>query len=124
MNDRPNPNAGSGAESIPCPFSDGGARNWEAWLDTQPGPDGKKLIVIGEVETQEGYSGHLELTHMDKMLPPNQYASLTLVEDKGAPGGWQPIRAELETDQDEFTSVVIDCHGETLFTISPVPVVS
>jgi hypothetical protein len=114
---------GGGEGSIPCPFRDGGARNWEAWLNAMPGPGAKTLIVIGEVETQAGYAGRIEFTHMDRMLPPNQYAELTLVESPGAPGGWQPIRAEQETDQDEFTSVVIHCHDEMLVTISPVPVV-
>lgn len=114
---------GDKESSIPCPFRDGGARGWEAWLNAMPGPDPKKLIVIGEVETQPGYAGKLELTHIDKMRPPNQYAVLSLVEAPDAPGGWQPIRAEQDTDQDEFTSVVIHCHDETLVTISPVPVV-
>ena len=112
-----------GASSIPCPFPQAGARGWEAWLNAMPGPDPKKLIVVGEVETQPGYAGRLQFTHMDKMLPTNQYAKLTLEESPGSPGGWQPIRADQETEQDEFTSVVIYCHDELLVTISPVPVV-
>jgi hypothetical protein len=112
---------GGGESSIPCPFRDGGARGWEAWLNAEPGPDPKRLIVIGEVETQPGYAGRLELTYMDKMRPPNQHAELTLVESPGAPGGWQPIRAEQETDQGMYHSVIIHCHDEELATISPVP---
>lgn len=110
-------------QSIPCPFRDGGARNWDAWLDAQPGPDGKKLIVIGEVNAGAGYTGRLTFTHTDKMLPPNQYAELKLVEEQGAPAGWREIRAEQETSEGEYGSVVIYCHDELLVTISPVPVV-
>lgn len=113
--------SGGAEESIPCPFRDGGARNWEAWLNAMPGSGPKTLIVVGEVQTEPGYAGRLELTYMDKMLPPNQHAELTLVESPGAPGGWQPIRAELETEQEGFHSVVVSCHDETLATITPVP---
>jgi hypothetical protein len=114
---------GGGEESIPCPFREGGARNWKAWVNAMPGSGSNTIIVTGEVNTEAGYAGRLELTHIDKMLPPNQYARLTLVESAGAPGGWQPIRGEQKTDQQEYNSVIVDCHGETLVTISPVPVV-
>jgi hypothetical protein len=109
--------------SIPCPFRDGGARGWDAWLNAMPGPDSKTLIVIGEVNTEAGYAGKLELTFIDRAMPPNQHAELTLVESPGAPGGWQPIRADQETDQTKFNSVIVHCHDEELVTISPVPVV-
>jgi hypothetical protein len=123
MTDQRQGTGGGGEGSIPCPFRDGGARGWEGWLRAEPGPDPKRLFVVGEVHTEAGYAGRLKLTHMDKMRPPNQYALLTLEESPGAPGGWQPIRAEQETDQDQFTSVMIHCHDELLVTISPVPVV-
>jgi hypothetical protein len=124
MTDQRQDLGGGGEESsIPCPFRDGGAREWEAWLNAMPGSDPKTLIVVGEVETQRGYAGRLELTYMDKMMPPNQHADLTLVESPGAPGGWQGIRAEERTDQQKYGSVIIHCHGEVLATISPVPIV-
>lgn len=123
----PDPSGGSreGGEGgfIPCPFRDDRSRGWEAWLNAEPGPDPKRLIVVAEVDAPEGYSGRLRFTHMDKMLPPNQHAELSLVESPGTPGGWRAIRGELETDQECFNSVIVSCHGEPLTTISPVPVV-
>ncbi len=112
------------AKSIPCPFRDGGARDWKAWLDTMPGPDGNSLIVTAVVETEPGYTGKISFTYMDRAWPPNQHAELNLIESAGAPGGCHEIRETLETNQQQFNSVVIHCHGEELVTITPVPVVS
>lgn len=112
-------NATATASSIPCPFRDGNARDWAAWLAIE-GRCGARLIVTAQVNTQPGYTGQLRFTYMDKRLPPNQHAELNLVEAAGAPGGWHEIRGELPTGQDEFNAVIVHCHDEELVTITPV----
>jgi hypothetical protein len=115
---------GSGGESsIPCPFRDGGARGWKAWINAMPGPDAATLIVVGEVNAPEGYAGRLRFSHADRMRPPNQYLELTLVEKGGAPGGWSEVRAQDTALGREYASVVILCHDERLETITDIEVV-
>jgi hypothetical protein len=111
-----------GKEGIPCPFGDGRARAWKAWINAMPGAE-LRLIVIGEVEAGEGYTGRLIFAGADRKLPPNQYLTLEMVEEAGAPGGWREIRADGPGLGQEYEAVVIHCHGEELARITDIPVV-
>jgi hypothetical protein len=111
-----------GKEGIPCPFGDGGARNWKAWVNAMP-IDDAQLIVIGEVNASQGYTGRLRFSHADKPEPPTQYLELNLVEEAGAPDGWREIRAQGKALGRDYAAVVILCHGEELARITEVPVV-
>lgn len=114
---------GEGQESIPCPFREGGARGWQAWIDAMPGGGEPQLIVVGEVNVSAGYAGRLVFSQADRMDPPNQYLDLTLVEEAGGPDGWREVRAQDKALGLAYNSVVILCHGEELATITDIPVV-
>ena len=103
------------AHGFVCPFDHGGNRNWHAWVNAMPGPGAKKALnITGRVRTQDGYEGHLKATTLDKMKPPIQHFDLSLVEHKGAKGGWNTVRAKVSPGQPRYREAIVDCDGRPL----------
>lgn len=105
--------AGSAAA---CPET----RGWAAWINDMPGPGATPtLIVSGEAKLTAGTAATLTPGPTDRMMPPGQRFTLVLRKGSG-PGGWQPVRGEINPALPDYREVIVGCEGNTLVRISPI----
>lgn len=121
---KPQPQASSSAPN--CAVIE--STNWQAWVDTMPGPDSKPTLhVTGEVVLPTpGYDIAWRIGPLDRMQPPAQ----RLYMDVTAPDGMvaQVITTVAvayagETPITNYRAIIVGCGDEVLATISDVTMV-
>jgi len=120
------PGAGDGDTDGACPIID--TRNWEAWIDKMPGPDGgMRLHITGDADMPTpGYTFQWSEGFADRALPPGLRFKLTATPPDGIVA--QVITTEQvnysgETPYREIRAVYVSCGDKKLAEISPVSVV-
>ncbi|MDD3798348.1 MAG: hypothetical protein PHE36_04125 [Novosphingobium sp.] len=108
--------AGAPAAPPACPQT----RNWQAWINAMPGPGMvPTLIVMGEADIPAGMTWRLEPGPTDRMMPPGQRFTLSLVPGDG-PVGWQHVRGEIKPALSAYGSVIVGCAGKEIARVDEV----
>jgi hypothetical protein len=95
-------------------------KDWKAYENRQPGPDGPSLLVLGKVKiTSTNQKPHL--TEVEPQGPVSQDLILDLaIKSEGAgiepTEPWVEARFERKVSQGQFTSVTIRSGGEIIAT--------
>lgn len=102
--------------------------NWQAWVDTMPGPDAKPTLhVTGEVVLPTpGYEITWSMGALDRRQPPAQRLKLSTAPPDGMVAQvitTVAVSYAMESPITEYRAVIVGCGDNTLATIVDVTVV-